>query len=122
VRILIVNGLSESRLRLRNILSGAGYEVLEADSGEKALQIAPSILPDLILLTIVLSGITGLETALSLRESPELQGVAIVLLGHVPPILMEAEPLASIVDGFLNIDVATDELLATVSKLVRQRI
>jgi CheY-like chemotaxis protein len=80
VRILIVNGLSESRLRLRNILSGAGYEVLEADSGE------------------------------------------IVLLGHVPPILMEAEPLASIVDGFLNIDVATDELLATVRKLVGQRI
>jgi CheY-like chemotaxis protein len=122
VRILIVNGLLESRLRLRNILSVAGYEVLEADSGEQALQIAPSILPDLILLTIVLSGVTGLEAALRLRESHELQGVAIVLLGHVPPILMEAEPLASIVDGFLNIDVARDELLACVSNLISQRI
>jgi CheY-like chemotaxis protein len=122
VRILIVNGLLESRLRLRDILSGAGYEVLEADSGEKALEIAPSILPDLILLTIVLSGVNGLEAASSLRESPELRAVPIVLLGHVPPILMDAEPLASLVDGFLNLDVAPDELLACVSKLVRPRI
>lgn len=118
VRILIVNDLLSSRLRLRDILSRAGYDVLVVESGEMALEIAQSVLPDLILMDIVLSGVSGLETAARLRENPELQAVPIILLGHLPPLGIDAEPLSSLVEGYLNTEVSTDELLACVSKLV----
>lgn len=83
------------------------------------MEIAATILPDLIFLAIVMSGVNGLETAARLRTSAGLPAVRIILLGHLPPIGINEQPLASLVDGYLNADVASDELLANVRNMVR---
>jgi signal transduction histidine kinase len=49
-------------------LSDAGYDILQAGSGEEALDVIKSNPPDLALLDISMSGMSGLELAKHLRE------------------------------------------------------
>jgi len=114
--ILVVAGAPESRERLVDILAQASYEVVGADSFESALNLAPSVLPDLILMAIVMPGLNGLEAAALLRRQPESRSVPIILLGSMPPLGINDEPLASLVNGYLNFDVSQEELLEFVSK------
>jgi CheY-like chemotaxis protein len=111
---ILVVAATESRSRLVNVLRQAGYVVFEADSGESALSTARAVSPKLILMAIVLPDINGLEVAAKLRHhlNPELPPV--ILLGSITPIGIDEEPLVSMVNGYLDIDASTDELLATV--------
>ena len=66
-KILIVD---DDRLNLRilsRILQSEGFEVAEADSGEKALEAYAQAAPDLVLLDVVLPGINGFEACRLLR-------------------------------------------------------
>jgi two-component system OmpR family response regulator len=111
-----VVAVPEFRHRLVEILVQAGYAVVEADSADKALKVAGSALPELILMAIVIPDLNGLEIAAKLRG--HLESPPIILLGSIPPIGINDEPLASLVNGFLNIDASPDELLAVVRSQV----
>ena len=112
-RILVV-APTEPRRRFVDILRNAGYVVTEADGGESAIKIACSVLPRLILMAIVMDEGNGLEIAAKLRRMPDFSSVPIILLGSVTPIGMNDEPLISLVNGYLDIDVSAKELLLTV--------
>lgn len=111
--ILVVTPGVELRHRLSETLSRS-YRIIEAESGEQALRLAPKELPDLILMTIVMPRMNGLEVAAQLRETLGPNHLSIILLGSLPPIGMKDEPLASLIDGFLNIDLPADAMLAGV--------
>src|SRR5688572_20730909 len=99
--ILVVISAPKSRQNITKILSEAGYDIIEAASGEAALQMAPNVLPDLVLMAIVISGPNGLQTAAKLRTLLGSKPVRVILLGSVPPIGIHDEPLASLVDDYL---------------------
>jgi CheY-like chemotaxis protein len=111
--VLMVVGASQSHLP--EILSQAGYKVVEAESGERALELAPFVSPDVILMAIVLPQLNGLQTAARLRKLLGPQTGSIILLGSLPPIGMDDEPLASLIDGYLSMDASPDDVLACVS-------
>jgi CheY-like chemotaxis protein len=112
-RILVV-APTESRGRLVGILRQAGYAVAEADSGQIALQTAISGPPQLILLAIVMPDLNGLEVAAKLRQHFDSEATPIILLGSITPIGIDEEPLTSLVNGYLNFDASSADLLATV--------
>jgi two-component system, sensor histidine kinase and response regulator len=68
-KILIVD---DDRLNLR-ILSGIlrreGYILADASSGERAIELYATFLPDLVLLDVMMPGIDGFETCRRLRKS-----------------------------------------------------
>lgn len=67
--ILIVENDAIIALRLQKTLSGWGYQTEWAISGEKAIELAQQISPDLALMDIRLDGqIDGIQTAEQLRE------------------------------------------------------
>jgi CheY-like chemotaxis protein len=113
--ILLVGG-HQMRQRLADILSRTGYDVVEAESGETAIDLAPSLLPEVVLIGILLPHLNGLETAARLRALSTLEPVSIILLGTIPPLGLDDEPLASLIDGYLSTDVSPDELLECISK------
>jgi two-component system cell cycle response regulator DivK len=116
-RILVV-APTETRGRLVNILRQAGYAVAEADSAQSALKTARSLSPELILMAIVMPESNGLEVAASLRQQLNFELPPILLLGTITPIGIDEEPLASLVSGYLDIDVSSDDLLAAVQSHV----
>lgn len=111
---ILVVAANETRRRLVDILLGAGYSVAEAVSEEDVLKTMSSVSPDLILMAIVMPGTNGLEVAAKLRRNLSSESPPIVLLGSVPPIAINDEPLASLVSGYLNIDASSHDLLSTV--------
>lgn len=68
VRVLVVD---DDRPMLESMARGlkrAGYEVIEATSGEQGLQLALSFQPDIAVLDVRMPGMSGLELALAIRE------------------------------------------------------
>ena len=115
---ILVAADTESRRRLVDVLVGAGYSVAEADSGESVLKTVGSVSPDLILMAIVMPDTNGLEVAAKLRRNQNSASPPIVLLGSITPIGINDEPLASLISGYLDINVSPGDLLVMVrSKL-----
>jgi len=57
-----------------------GYRVSTAESGEEALEIARSKLPDLIILDLMLPGVDGLEVCKTLKNNAKTSHIPIVML------------------------------------------
>ena len=68
-KILIVDDDAINHRLLRAFLRNNGYVLSEADSGEKALDLYATCLPDLVLLDVVLPGIDGYETCQRLKKT-----------------------------------------------------
>jgi len=57
-----------------------GYKVLTCGTGEQALEIAHSKLPNLMILDLMLPGIDGLEVCKRLRSDPKTERLPIIIL------------------------------------------
>ncbi|XYH96516.1 AAA family ATPase [Sorangium sp. So ce1128] len=76
--ILVVDDNAENRALLRELLQPLGFELLEADSGERALALAVERTPDVIVMDLAMPGMNGYEATRRLRQRPELARVAII--------------------------------------------
>ncbi len=61
-------------------LEKAGYQIVVADDGERALQLVEEIEPDLIILDWMLPQVSGIEICRRLRARPETRRVPIIML------------------------------------------
>jgi len=77
-RILVVEDHEDNRRILRDMLTNAGYEVIEAENGEEALRAASAQHPDLILMDIQLPEVSGLEVTKWLKEDDALKSIPVV--------------------------------------------
>jgi two-component system KDP operon response regulator KdpE len=75
--ILVVDDEPQIRRVMRTSLSTHGYVVIEARSGEEALEILRKERPDLVLLDLNMPGIGGLQTCREIRDQSD---VAIIML------------------------------------------
>ena len=85
-RILIVDDSQSIRDGLKLLLSTKGYQVIEAEDGEKAIDLVPATNPDLILLDWRMPRFDGFETARRIR--------ALEAAGSMPIILLTLDELA----------------------------
>ena len=76
--ILVVEDQLDNRRILRDLLGNAGYELVEAESGEEALTAVEAQRPDLILMDIQLPVIDGYEATRRIRSNPELKSAPII--------------------------------------------
>ena len=67
--ILIVDDERINQTLLKGILSRNGYELLLASSGEEALAILQQTTPDLVLLDVIMSPLSGFDVLRSIRET-----------------------------------------------------
>jgi two-component system, OmpR family, KDP operon response regulator KdpE len=67
--VLVVDDEPQIRRVLRATLSSNGYEVVEAKSGQEAIEMVVAERPDLILLDVNMPGMSGLEACTKIRMS-----------------------------------------------------
>ena len=68
-RILVVEDNPKNLKLVRDVLTYAGFEVIEATSGEDGVRLAQEMVPDLILMDLQLPGIDGAEALRQIRLS-----------------------------------------------------
>jgi two-component system, cell cycle response regulator DivK len=77
-RILVVEDQEDNRQIIRDMLTFTDYEIMEAESGEKALEAVAKQRPDLILMDIQLPGIDGYEVTRRIKANPALPSIPII--------------------------------------------
>jgi two-component system phosphate regulon response regulator PhoB len=79
-KLLVVDDEEDILELIKFNLEREGYQVSCAASGEAALDLARSEIPDLIVLDLMLPGIDGLEVARQLKKESETREIPIVML------------------------------------------
>jgi two-component system phosphate regulon response regulator PhoB len=79
-RILVVEDEEEILELLRYNLEKQGFRVACASTGEQALKMARSDVPELVVLDLMLPGVDGMEVCRNLKRDPATQAVPIVML------------------------------------------
>lgn len=114
-RVLVVD---DSRLQRRILVASLkkwGFEVVEADSGEAAMEICRQETPDLILSDWMMPGMNGLEFCRAFRARTSEDYAYFILLTSKSEKNEVAEGLDAGADDFLTKPVSSDELRARIS-------
>lgn len=83
-KILIADDDKPTLKILEAILSEAGYSVIQAASGPKALNLARSEHPDLAILDIAMPGMDGIDVGLVMKKDPQTRRIPVIFLSsHV---------------------------------------
>ena len=105
-----------------SILRSAGFEVLEATTGNECLNIAREKRPDLILLDVVLPDVNGFDVCKQIKSDRELFGIYVILIsGKEISSETQANGLEAGADGYIARPVSGKELLARVQAMIRLR-
>jgi two-component system KDP operon response regulator KdpE len=116
-RILVVDDEPQIRRVLRATLSGQGYEVEDARSGEEALVAVRKHRFDLILLDVNMPGIGGMQACREIREGSE---VAIIMLTARDAEQDKVEALDAGADDYITKPFGMPELLARIRAALRR--
>jgi DNA-binding response OmpR family regulator len=80
-KLLIADDLVPIRQMVRITLSTQGWTILEAENGQKALEMARSEHPDLMLLDVDMgAGPNGFDVCRELKSADDTKGIPIVML------------------------------------------
>lgn len=77
-KILVIEDHPDVRLVLTVGLRRLGYEILEADTGGSGIPLTLSENPDLVLLNLSLSDVSGLEIARAIKDNPRTAEIPLV--------------------------------------------
>ncbi|MEI6219275.1 MAG: response regulator, partial [bacterium] len=78
--ILIVDDELANRSFLRKLLTQSGAEVIEATTGEQALELARQTSPDLALVDVVMPGLSGYEVCRRLTADPATCHMSVIMV------------------------------------------
>jgi DNA-binding response OmpR family regulator len=79
-KLLIVDDKTANLDLLREMLTPLGHQIFFATSGAKALSVAASVLPDLVLLDVMMPEMDGFETCLRLKREPTLREIPVIFV------------------------------------------
>ena len=117
-RILIIEDQEDNRTIMRDLLTGAGFELIEAADGEEAVKLAQSERPDLILMDIQLPVIDGYEATRRIKAIVELKSIPIIAVTSYALSGDEAKARAAGCDAYVAKPFSPRLLLAKVREFL----
>ena len=118
-RILVVDDQEDNRRILRDLLTAAGFEIVEAVDGEGAVAQAVAEPPDLILMGIQLPGIDGYEATRRIKGSAALRAVPLIAVTSYALSGDEGRALEAGCDGYVTKPFSPRALLLKVREYLR---
>jgi len=79
-RILIAEDFEENRIALKLILKYTGFDVIEAEDGQQAIEAVRREEPDLVLMDITLPVIDGLQATREIRSDEKFERLPIIVV------------------------------------------
>ena len=121
-RILVVDDLAPNRNLLEVKLAAEYYDVLTADSGETALDVAESQPLDLILMDAMMPGMDGFEACRRLKSNPRLHHIPVVMVTALEETADRVRGLEAGADDFITKPIDDFNLIARVRSLLRLKM
>ncbi len=117
-RILVVEDEEDNRRIVRDLLTNAGYEIIEAVTGDEGVVMAETHVPDLILMDIQLPDIDGYEATRQIKAKPALNHIPIIAVTSYALNGEENKALEAGCDAYFAKPYSPRELLAKIRKYV----
>ena len=108
--ILVAEDSADSREMMQVLLESKGYQVVSAENGIRALEVAIRNRPDLLLLDLELPRLDGLSVTKNLRLHPGFRQVPIVIISGHDPIRYRQTALDAGCDDYLLKPIDFDRL------------
>lgn len=116
--ILIADDEAHLRLLVRKTLEVDDFNLLEAQDGKAALELALTEHPDLVILDWMMPGMTGVEVLEALREDPETTATPVIMLTARSQKVDRNQVLRLGVRGYLVKPFSPLELIQLVEKVM----
>ncbi len=120
--ILVIEDEQEIRELLVFTLLRDGYEVIEAETAEVALEKLDHSLPDLVLIDWMLPGMNGIDFAKRLRRDELTADLPIVMLTARGEEADKLQSFAGGIDDYITKPFSPRELLARLKALLRRTV
>jgi two-component system KDP operon response regulator KdpE len=117
-KILVVDDEPAQRRLVEQILTGNGYGVVKAGSGEEGIRLMYESKPDLVLLDVLMPGIDGWQTCRCIREASDVPIIMLTGKRNAEDDIVRG--LESGADEYLTKPVGNRELLARVRAALRR--
>ena len=117
-KILIAEDERDIRDLVAFTLRFAGYEVFTAANGEEAVELAPNINPDLILMDVRMPRMTGYEACRIMKLNPDLKDIPIVFLSAKGQETENQQGLEAGAEEYLLKPFAPDQLTSHVKTIL----
>ncbi len=118
-RILVVEDHEDNRRILRDMLTNAGYDVVEAENGGDALRSASAQRPDLILMDIQLPVLDGYETTRRLKNDPSTRAIPVIVITSYALSGDEGKARAAGCDDYVTKPYSPRQVLAKIRTYLR---
>ena len=79
-RVLVVDDVATNRLLLRAKLSSAYYDVVVAENGTQALELARSEQPDMVMLDVMMPDMDGFAVCAALKAAAETAHIPVIMV------------------------------------------
>jgi len=119
-RILVVEDTEDNRRILRDLLTRAGFELIEAADGESGVSMATTHRPDLILMDIQLPVLDGYEATRRIRANPDTHSIPIIAVTSYALSGDETKAIAAGCDGYVAKPFSPRKILAMVQEFLPQ--
>jgi two-component system, OmpR family, KDP operon response regulator KdpE len=116
-KVMIVDDEPQARRVLRTALIAHGFEVMDAPTGEEAVENLRHETPDVILLDLKMPGIGGLQACREIRERSE---VPIIVVSGRKTEQEKVEALESGADDYVTKPAGVEELVARIHAVTRR--
>ena len=113
-RILVVEDHEDNRRMLRDLLTNAGYELIEAVTGTEGVAMAKLHRPDLVLMDIQLPEIDGYEAMRRIKSEPALKAIPIIAVTSFALSGDEAKAFAAGCSAYVTKPYSPRKLLARI--------
>ncbi len=119
-KIMVVDDVKSNRSLLKKILTDVEADVLTAENGEEAVQLAEKHLPDAIIMDIVMPVMDGIEATRLLKKGSKTKDIPVIALTAAAKVNhMERMPEIGL-DGYLLKPVQKDELFGELARNLRK--
>lgn len=117
--LLLVDDQPRNSRLLEAQLGKEHFDFMIATSGDEALALLDSRLPDLVILDFMMPGMNGLQVALALKSSERTRNIPIIMLTALSDQGSRLQALSAGVEEFVNKPVDRTELWTRVRNLLR---